>query len=319
MENKRILCFMNDLSADLFKSFIEKIAMNNEMQIIKRPSGYLTDLKSLHYNPYFILRRIVYAWKYKKMQREMISQLNGQYDYFLAIGYYQMSKSFIKELKRKSPQCKTILYLYDTLSKNDFSNDIKLFDSVFTFDRNDAIKYKLEYLPFFIDEYPCETLEYDICHIGQLNAGHIARFNILDSIQKENPSLRTFFYLQYQKTKGFSRQWVRLFIKKIFNKGERQFAQMIKNVTNSDMLHEKRISYDEIKTIEAKSRVILDINEQRAGLSPRIINALGNGKKVITNQYSIKEEVFYDPDFVTVIDENNPQIGASLLPPPIRY
>ena len=51
----------------------------------------------------------------------------------------------------------------------------------------------------------------------------------------------------------------------------------------------------------------------RAGIAIRVIAALANGQKVMTNNPYIKEEVFYKAENIKVIDENNIVIDKDWL------
>lgn len=207
------------------------------------------------------------------------------------------------------------------MEKRNFSNDIKLFDSVFTFDREDSVKFRLQYLPFYVDKYPCVPIKYDMCHIGQYNRGHEKRYDVLDSFKKGSPDIETFFYLKYNISRKYSRLWFQDLFHYITNKDMRKYMNRLDEIKYDEMVHTESMPYSDIQRIEAQSSVIIDINEQRAGLSPRIMNALGSGKKVITNQTKIKSEIFYNLNYINVIDENNPVLDIDFIrsTPPRKF
>ena len=73
------------------------------------------------------------------------------------------------------------------------------------------------------------------------------------------------------------------------------------------------MAYEDMLNIEAKSKIIVEINAQRAGLSPRVINALANHRKVIINSPKIKNEIFYDSENIYIIDEKSHRINSSFF------
>lgn len=101
MNKKRILFIADKTGITLFDSFFRKVAESNDIVVLERPSKYLTDLKSYHYRLYFIVRRVAAAIQYKRMQREVMNKVQGEFDYFVVLGYYQMSKNIIRKIKKQ--------------------------------------------------------------------------------------------------------------------------------------------------------------------------------------------------------------------------
>lgn len=66
--------------------------------------------------------------------------------------------------------------------------------------------------------------------------------------------------------------------------------------------------YEEIQYHLLCSNVVLDLPfQEQTGYTHRLIEALANGKKVITTNSNIKTENFYKSDQIKVIDFINPE------------
>ena len=73
------------------------------------------------------------------------------FDLFICIENACFVKSFMQFLHNKNPRIKTILFLWDTYeTQQDGFKDYRfLFDKVYSFDRDDALQYGLDYFPDF--------------------------------------------------------------------------------------------------------------------------------------------------------------------------
>lgn len=223
-------------------------------------------------------------------------------------------------VKKENPNCKFIIYFYDSFCRLDFSNDIKLFDSCFTYDRLDAEKYHINYLPLFVEEYPKRPLIYDMCHIGAWTPGHVYRVPVLSQIMKQMPDLNYYFKCPFQNIDTFSFKRKMLFrVRSVFNREYRLYKSFYCKYKTDIVLSESKMSYLQIKEKEAASKCIVEINAKRAGLSPRVLNALANGKKLIINNFFIMDEVFYNPSNIQIIDETNPLIKREFLDTPVEF
>lgn len=318
-----ILIFGNNLGMMLFKDVILTLKKNNNVTLVNRPSKYSTDIKSSGYSLFRILKKCIN----KNYERHWIEQIKKQiskstFDYFIVFGYYQVNNSIVNLVKNNSPHCRCIIYFYDSFCRLNFSNDIALFDRCFTFDREDAKKYSIDYLPFFVDRDSCiNKYKYDLCHIGAWSPGHLYRVPILMYLAKiaDDNNLTHFFYCTYQDIDTFN--WVRkikFYFNVLINKEYRLYLKYYRQFKGCSILHNNHLPYEQVSSIESQSKCIVEINATRAGLSPRVINALANGQKIIINSQSIKKELFYNSNNIFVIDSNNKDnIDFSFLDMPV--
>ena len=70
---------------------------------------------------------------------------------------------------------------------------------------------------------------------------------------------------------------------------------------------------NEVHDIEKQARCIVDVNIDRAGVAMRVIGALANGQKIITNNKYIIDEQFYNSDNICIIDKSDITIDTDWL------
>ena len=102
------------------------------------------------------LKRDLYKVQIDKYYKRILHEIkNKRYDYFLLIKGEVVPDFFIEELKALNPNIIMIYYNYDSFKNNPNARSIlKYFDKKFSFDKKDAIEYKINFRPlFFSNEY----------------------------------------------------------------------------------------------------------------------------------------------------------------------
>ena len=102
------------------------------------------------------LKRDLYKVQIDKYYKRILYEIkNKRYDYFLLIKGEVVPDFFIEELKALNPNIIMIYYNYDSFKNNPNARSIlKYFDKKFSFDKKDAIEYKINFRPlFFSNEY----------------------------------------------------------------------------------------------------------------------------------------------------------------------
>jgi hypothetical protein len=269
-----------------------------------------------------IIRKIYYFFftpHIKYINRELAKIENLNFDILLAINGYVISQHLIQKLKKSNAKIKSILYLWDSTKMYSWVGESRFFDRVYTFDREDSKTYGWEYLPnFFIKESTVSDTKYDFFFAGKFNP---KRLQILDSIvnQAANMSAKLFFKLvpSYKNLIHNKLLW------KIF-KMTRIKVEWIESYISSyeafeGLLHRDYIDYEKVEFIELQkelrsSNVIIDIPfASQTGYSHCLIGALGNGKKLITTNYSVQSEPFYNPDQIKIINSDCPVIDLNWI------
>lgn len=237
------------------------------------------------------------------------------FDVLLVIENTCFKKSFIKHLKEKNPNIKTIWFLWDTFySQQKWHRDyIPLFDKVYSFDRDDAATYNLEYFPdFYVESEGKAQQRYDICFIGTAHEGDTPlRVMQLAKIKEQcdQLGLKSFFHLKYDEPQKYHP------IKKIFKRYRNsQYSQDVNKYRHLDFMRHDSIRLQTVNEIMRDSSIILDLNYVgRQGLTINAITAIVAGKKLITTNSRIFDEDFYNPNNILIVDEKNPSISKAFI------
>lgn len=222
---------------------------------------------------------------------------NIDFDYILGIRINYFNVEIIKYLRSIFKKAKLIMYFWDSTAN--MCNAVKLAeqaDDVLSFDIEDCDRYGWTHRPlFFLSDYenvkknnPCKEKE-GICMVATLSedrgniASHIG--NILDDRQIKND-----FRLYMQKKLFYKR--------KIFNHEYKNF--------NRKYWITEPLQRNEIVEIFRQHGTILDISHKsQSGLTMRTIETIGAGKKLITNNKSIRNYDIYKYGNIFLYDNND--------------
>lgn len=214
---------------------------------------------------------------YKKILKEIEGQ---SFDYLILIRGYKMPVWFIEAIKKQNPTIKTLMYQWDvyTLWDADYRYLIPHFDRTLTFDYQDSITLNIPYAPtFHMDEYGAiERLpkQYD--------------FIFCSNFTQEKYKFSTAFY-KLSEQKGY-KAYIYLYLS-WFN----YLKERIKgNKLDLRFISFKRLKRSEYFDLFKKSTTVVDFSPTfQTGLTMRVIDALGSGKRVLTsNSHAVKEPGF---------------------------
>ena len=178
----------------------------------------------------------------------------------------------------------------------------KYFDFISSFDRYDCMRYpQINFRPlFYCDEYRKTTElkeEYDLCFIGTI---HSDRWKILKELEKqaEKKGLRVFYYLYLQS--GFIYWFYKIVKPEFWDTKKTQFQF-------------EKLSSEEIAKEVEKSKIVIDIQHpKQVGLTIRMIEMIGMGKRVITTNADIRNYDFYTPTNISIIERKNPKLDMDI-------
>lgn len=211
---------------------------------------------------------------------EIIKQLPKQ-DAILIVNPYQFHNEIIDSLRNKTDFY--IAHNYDSLARIPLPTNYKqLFDKVFSFDIEDVKENTdLSFLTNFI------YLDQNIIESCTNKA-----FIILSkSIERER--------LLSQIADAFDKKGIHNYEFIIANPEARNLNKNIKLINN-------HIDLEIVNTKMKDSEILIDlVRPKQTGLSFRIFEAMALHKKIITNNKSIKQYDFYDPNNILVIDNQN--------------
>lgn len=235
--------------------------------------------------------------------RKILSE--DSFDIIFVVNGQTVSSTFLTELRQYHPDAKFILYLWDSLkNRASIVPNLDRYDYISGFDRFDARANGFQYRALFFTpafEMPEEaTPSYDISFIG---TAHTDRAPIVREIDLAlPPHIRRFWYLYLQAT------WVRRY----YSAKSGRFRRVPAHCFSYESMQKAQIGQ-----IFHQSRAILDIEHPlQRGMTMRVLETLGAGKKLITTNRHIAEEDFYDPRNIMIIDRNNVNIDIDFFDQP---
>ena len=213
----------------------------------------------------------------------------GKQDKILVINPERISLETHLKIKKYTTNYKT--YLYDSIDRYDNKKLIekKVFDTIYSFDKKDAIKYNLKFITNYI-------------HLEKKNITEKSKFNVF-SISSIDDRYATFnAIIEYFDNNNISHQTL------FYDKKKPQILKKSATFIN------KTLNHDKIQEKMEESDVILDVlRKNQTGLSFRVFDALALNKKLITTNQSIKEYDFYNENNICVIDKNTISIPNNFL------
>lgn len=237
---------------------------------------------------------------------EQVSSLGSRdFDYVFVVNGQTLSIAVLERWKREFSNAVFILYMWDSFGNRRWGIDnLPYFDHAFTFDKNDAAKYDLNFRPLFFssgfERSSVEDYKYDVSFIG---TAHTDRYQVLTKVSKAlGSSVRPYWYLFLQA------KWV-YWTYKITNPG-------FKRSKISDFKFDS-LNKATVQGVFFQSKAILDIEHpQQTGLTMRTLETLGARKKLITTNASVSDYDFYSDSNICIVDRLHPVIPTDFLAGP---
>lgn len=288
---------------------------------LKNDVYYAGNIKA-RFNWYNLINWVKNPQVRKKWTDSFKKEIEGKkFDTLFVVEVLPFSKNFIDYIRAIQPNIRIILFLWDSLRtrQSRFIDYFPKFNKVYSFDRDDALKFHLNYFPDFYIETTLPSFadcKYDIAFVGTMNSTlTIFRGQILKKIDDfcKNEGLKTFFYLRY-----FAPQKANNFIRRIISfVSNYRYRKKLQRLNGCDFMHEESLPLLVYNDVMSNTRVVLDINHHdRQGMTINAITAIALGKKLITTNKRIAEEDFYDPKMICIIDENNPKLDLDFFNAP---
>ncbi len=231
---------------------------------------------------------------------------NLTYDYDVMLTNDRVPQFVTQILKKRNPQIQCCLYLDDSVRNlKGIEHYLCEYDRKVTFDRTDAQKYGMEFLPlYFRKEYAsenCKSAEplcYDISFVGTC---HSDRYKIIKQIKKMcDENGKTYKFYCYLQSK---------FVYRFYKLTKPEYRDT--KITDFEF---DKISAAQSSEIFRKSRCILDIQHPlQTGLTMRTMETVGAKKKLVTTNADIVNYDFYDSRNIYVADRQNPCFDISFL------
>jgi hypothetical protein len=271
-----------------------------------------------------ILRRIyflLFSPQVSYLKRALRKKGNLRFDVLFSINGHSVCPFLFRKLKRDNPNLYSVLYLWDSFSMYDWSDEIKLFNKVYSFDSQDCIKYKLAYKPnFYIKPGRKASIKtvYDLFFVGKFSP---ERLSVLDKVVKSAneyglicfvkvwPAYRILFHNYYVyhilRTFNLKSSWVKKYLMNY---------EAVDGILEREYMITESIDYIDVQDRLLNSNVVLDFPyPDQTGYTHRLIEALANGKKVLTTNTGILKEDFYNPSQIHILDPKFPAIEIEWL------
>lgn len=245
-----------------------------------------------------ILRKVSYNTIKKRFDKKFANDLKeidtSKIDKVVVI----FGDDFLKEnnidLLKEKINGRFIFYSRDSLANyKHILKYLNRFDRVYTFDKEDAIRYGFDFLPLFYsneclnDEQ--NSINYDFCFVATMARNKIHDFyRVYEALPK---NIKGYEYFYFSSIYSF-------IFNKIFHRKEMKHF----NFKNS---HFEGLNYSEYLKIVHSSKVVLDIpRENQNGLTIRTLESLAASKKIITTNLNIKDYEFYNSNNIIALDRD---------------
>lgn len=242
---------------------------------------------------------------------------NKHYDLCLCINACSIGKFFITNIRKINPNIRLVLYLWDNLQFFDFKRNFKYFDKVYTFDYNDSKNNSgVKFLPLYW--FPVVAPEKELYDVSLIGSHHDDRLRIAEKIAKQldENNLTYLFKVVCASNARWSPTLLKAYLLAKL-KGDSLAMRDIKIVVGEEkhpLISHNHYSVEDTNRIISLSRCVLDTDRpSQSGLTIRFMWALGQGKKIITTNSSIKEMPFYDENRILVIERDNPTIDLDFI------
>ena len=189
---------------------------------------------------------------------------------------------------------KSIVYYWDSFDNIPrYERTLSFFDVKYSFEPKDVKIHNLNLLTnFYYNPNKNHTPTNDVFFIGTFDERINIILEVLKSTTKHNKSAQ--IILQSDKDE-------------IINKYQSNSIQFIK----------KSISFEESEKIYYDSKIILDVQKKiQKGLTFRVFEAMGKGKKLITTNEDIINYDFYNPNNIFIWKEDTIEIPSSFFETP---
>ena len=210
-----------------------------------------------------------------------------QYDYVLFLQAHQVEDSNLEFLRLSQPKAVFILYNWDSLANHDYLLKRMCFDRILTFDPCDAKEHNFEYLPLFctreLQAYK-KNQSKDIFMIG-----NIVNLRRVDAVRE---------FKRFCVSEGISFH-THLRISALI------LTRLIRQKYTLENLSMRNASRRRVKSLYEQASVAFDwANHEQSGLTMRAAEALGTGKKLITNCSYLRDSKYSRRGQVLIINES---------------
>lgn len=241
--------------------------------------------------------------KFKNRQEFILETLTklGKQDQILVLNPDLIDLDYHLQIKQRTD--KYICYLYDSIARSKYPIEHLLdgvFDKIFTFDGDDSQKYDFEKINNYIyldKQTAVKKPDYKIVTISSFDK----RFPLFNAIANQLQEKKCDFkFILISRNISYK-------VLKFKFKNKIEFNKLIN-------FQSKKIGIQKLINHYNNAKIILDLVQGfQKGLSFRVFEAMALQKKLITDNKSIAEYEFYNPNNILIIDKENPIIPSSFI------
>ena len=285
--------------------------MKNVLLIVPQYFGYETyiakEIERLGYRVYPIYENLAhFDYKYRflsnycknvipkyerKYYYKQLDLVKDDIDYVLVIRGSSLSEEIMERICSLYPKAKKVMYQWDSVRNNPKAGLIaRYFDSISTFDVEDANRLEWKYRPlFYIGDFCLDSEKtVDFACVTSFQPNRVKLANRIEEIS-QNSGLKTYIYIFIPFITVFRHKYLM---------HDANFKDL------NYKLYSKSIGIEQTNDIYNKSRIVVDFTpSSQNGFTMRTIESIGHRCKLITNNTKVLEADFYDPQNVFVYDE----------------
>lgn len=315
----RILALLSP-SFGLHKPIVEELRRQGH-DVVLYEDGFLPHDPLNHFGQSYPIRYIfsLFIDSKKNCWAKRITEdveLSKPFDYLFCVNGVSFCDYLYRHLVSKNPRIKCTLYTWDSNRYYHFYKNHYYFDTVYTFDPVDAKKFNVGFLPIYWkrDQSVTTDYKYKVFFIGSY---HSDRFEVIGKFVKQLDELNVPYYVKLFVPDNLPKYAsLKNILLKLFRTGS-YFQTQYKILNMKDrpaFITTSSVSNEEFNKLLQQSEIIFDTEQPlQTGLTGRMMMALGNGKKIITTNTSVKETSLYSPDYICIVDRNNPVINQEFI------
>lgn len=217
----------------------------------------------------------------------------ARYDYVFIICPEILHQDHLKYLKSISK--KMIVYFWDGFDHfPKYEATVPFFDECYSFDPIDVKKYNLNFITnfYFVENRNTEP-KTDLFFLSSYDSRYPLVEKIVSLLEKQNKKILVYQYIRNPET------------------------TVVPHKNKSIQYIDQYISIEDAAKLTQESRIVLDIHKSiQHGLSFRVFEAMGLGKKLITTNKDIVNYDFYNPNNIFIWEEDTEAIPEDFLNTP---
>lgn len=297
MQNKKLLFLCLDVF-DLYKVFQDgfiKYSGCEVTTILYKPYKYKNNKERIinFLAKVFLGKNLKKIWQGKSYFENI--DTDQRFDYTVTICPDILDIGSMQHLKKISN--KSIVYYWDGFDHfPTYKNTTEYFDERFTFDPEDAKTYNLKLVTnFYFVEDRNTNPSTDLFFLSSYDSRYSLIEKIVTTIEKQNNKMKI-KVLQLPRSKN---------------------ETIPKPASNSIEFINKPISFVETTALMKDTKIVLDIQKDiQRGLTFRVFEAMGLGKKLITTNADIINYDFYNPNNIFIWTDDTSHIPNDFLNTP---